>query len=353
MRYTALTLITAWFVLMSSEAQTNVTQLSIINPTARNIEKLVFFKENGFFNFDSLLVTGIFHAGNTDEIEKSKQYLADQQINFVKINTIKGEMPTDSLFSINKWSPQFKDLFKASDGLIFFGGNDVPPAIYGEKTFITTDIIDRTRNWELSLMFHLIGGDQNPDVKPLLEENPDFTIMGICLGMQIMNVAAGGSLYQDIPAQVYGLDYCEDVAQLPVHQQHKNYLYGINNTDDKTSYISFHPISIKPNSFLSQIGTSAGMCVPSVHHQAVKKVGQNLIPAATSKDGKVIEALEHKRYNNVYGIQFHIDFPELYREDAVFKISSEKDFRPSKAEKNFYKLLWKGFSERIKNNHMN
>ncbi|WP_462318149.1 gamma-glutamyl-gamma-aminobutyrate hydrolase family protein [Marinilabilia sp.] len=352
MRQIALTLIIAWFALITSEAQSNVTHLGIVNPTARNIEKLIFFKENGFLNLDSLLVTGIFHVSNTNEIKQSHQYLTDHSINFVKIKTIKGELSIDSLFISNRWSQQFENIFKALDGLLFFGGDDVPPAIYGEKTFITTDIIDRTRNWELSFMFHLIGGKQNMDVEPLLEQNPEFPLMGICLGMQIMNVAAGGSLYQDIPSQIYEMDYCEDVAQMPSDRQHKNYLYGIDNTDDKTSYISFHTISIKPHSFLSQFNNLTGICVPSVHHQAVKKLGQNLNVAATSNDGKVIEALEHKRYKNVYGFQFHIDFPELYAEDAAFRISPKKDFRPSASEKDFYKSLWQDFSERIRSNQV-
>lgn len=85
-----------------------------------------------------------------------------------------------------------------------------------EKTrFITTEIIEQIRHWEISFMVHLIGGSQNHEVTPLLEQNPDFTIMGICLGMQIMNIAAGGSLYQDIPAQIYGVEFCEEIATLP------------------------------------------------------------------------------------------------------------------------------------------
>ncbi len=347
MKYIIFPLVLFWFILLNSEAQNNITHIGFVNPTVRNIEKIVYFKEHGVFQFDSLLMTGYFHAANTTEIEKSKQHLTEQHIDFVQIKTIQGTVSTDSLFMSNKWSSRFEEIFKSSDGLIFFGGDDIPPAIYGENTFITTKIIERTRNWEISFMFHLIGGSQNHNLAPLLEQNPDFTIMGICLGMQIMNVAAGGSLYQDIPAQIYGVDFCEEIATMPPHQQHKNYLYGIDNNDDKTSYIAFHPISITPESFLETLDYSDDICVPSVHHQAVKKMGQNLKKTATSKDGKVVEAVEHSEYKNVYGIQFHIDFPELYGPDAAFQISPNKNFFPSEKEKIFYKSIWKDFSQRV------
>jgi putative glutamine amidotransferase len=349
MKQFILSLLIFCFTLLISEAQNNIARIGFVNPTVRNIEKIVYFKEHGFFKFDSLLLTGYFHAANATEIEKSEQYLTDQHIDFVNIKTIQGKVSTDSLFMPNKWSPQFEEIFKTSNALIFFGGNDIPPSIYGENTFITTNIIERVRNWEISFMFHLIGGSQNQKVTPLLKQNPDFTITGICLGMQIMNIAAGGSLFQDIPAQIYGVEYCEEIATLPTHQQHKNYLYGINNNDDKTSYIAFHPISIADKSFLKALDYSDNICVPSVHHQAVKQLGQNLKKTATSKDGKVVEAVEHTKYKNVYGIQFHIDFPELYAPDATFQIASKKYFLPSEKEKMFYKSIWSDFSNRINN----
>lgn len=348
MKHFVLSTLIFCFSLLISGAQNNITQIGFVNPTVRNIEKIVYFKEHGVFLFDSLLMTGYFHAANSAEIEKSEQYLADQHIDYIKIKTIQGKVSTDSLFVPNKWSRRFEEILNTSDGLIFFGGDDIPPAIYGEKTFITTEIIERVRNWEISFMFHLIGGSQNQKVAPLLQQNSDFPIMGICLGMQIMNVAAGGSLYQDIPAQLYGVEFCEEIATMPTHQQHKNYLYGINNNDNKTSYIAFHPISIAPKSFLKALDYSDEICVPSVHHQAVKKLGMNLKETATSKDGKVVEAIEHIEFKNVYGIQFHIDFPGLFAPDKKYQITPDKVFIPSEKEKIFYKSIWKDFSNRVR-----
>jgi putative glutamine amidotransferase len=146
MKYIIFPLVLFWFILLNSEAQNNITHIGFVNPTVRNIEKIVYFKEHGVFQFDSLLMTGYFHAANTTEIEKSKQHLTEQHIDFVQIKTIQGTVSTDSLFMSNKWSSRFEEIFKSSDGLIFFGGDDIPPAIYGENTFITTKIIERTRN---------------------------------------------------------------------------------------------------------------------------------------------------------------------------------------------------------------
>jgi putative glutamine amidotransferase len=348
MKHFVLSTLIFCFSLLISEAQNKITHIGLVNPTVRNIEKMVYFKEHDVFQFDSLMITGYFHAANISEIQQSEQYLTDQRIDFIQIKTIQSEVSTDSLFVPNKWTHRFEEIFTTSDGLIFFGGDDIPPVIYGENTFITTKIIERTRNWEISFMFHLIGGHQNQKFAPLIQQNSDFPIMGICLGMQIMNVAAGGSLYQDIPAQMYGKEFCEEIAAMPSHQQHKNYLYGINNNDNKTTYIAFHPIAIASESFLRKLPYSDDICVPSVHHQAVKKLGLNLKETATSKDGKVVETIEHTVFDNVYGIQFHIDFPELYAPDATFQLTPDKIFLPSEKEKLFYISIWKDFSKRIR-----
>ncbi len=347
MRYTLFAFLFCWITQLAAGRQTDVTHLGVVNLTVRNIEKITFLEEQGILLFDSLLVTGYLHSANTTEIEKVKQYLIEQKIDFIRIETIKGEVSLDSLFVPNKWSPQFNEVFTATDGLIFLGGDDIPPAVYGESTFITTSIIDRTRNWELSLMFHLIGGNQNKKITPLLDKKPDFPILGVCLGMQIMNVAAGGSLYQDIPIQIYKKQFCEEVAAMPQAQQHKNYLYGINNNDDKTSYIAFHQISLTAESFLKGPGYKSKICVPSVHHQAVKQTGQHLKTAATSIDGKVVEALQHSQYPNVYGIQFHIDFPELFAPDARFQMKPNHFYQIPKEDQSFYKALWLDFSKRL------
>jgi putative glutamine amidotransferase len=104
--------------------------------------------------------------------------------------------------------------------------------------------------------------------------------------MQTMNVACGGSLYQDIPAQV------GDVLQ---HRQ-----------TTPAIHLS-HSISIAPGSLLNRIVKRARMQVNSSHHQSVKAVGHALIASATAPDG-IVEAIEHPRHPFFLGLQWHPEF---------------------------------------------
>ena len=78
------------------------------------------------------------------------------------------------------------------------------------------------------------------------------------------------------------------------------------------------------------------------------KIGKGFKIAATSMDGKVVEALQHTRYKNVYGIQFHTDFSSLYDDGRTFKVSPTQTVELSEDTKLFHKLFWQDFSKRIK-----
>lgn len=334
------------FSLCVACAQTKrITRLGIVNPTAGNLRNAINLINKGCLQADSIALVGIYHRSQSSAVA-SEDFIQKNSYKNIALRKIEGTISIDSLFMENGCSQEFSDIFDEIDAIILFGGDDIPPSVYGEETFLTTELISGGKNWELSFLFHLIGGSQNPNFKPLLDKKPDFPILGICLGMQEMNVASGGSLYQDIPYQIYGKTTYQSVLSQPKDQQHKNYWERVDNETQYT-YIHFHPIKINKGSFLDFGLQHSNPVVASVHHQAPKKIGKGLKIAATSMDAKVVEALQHTHYKNVYGIQFHTDFAALYEEGREFIVSPEKKFVIDNETREFYRLFWQDFSKRL------
>lgn len=167
-----------------------------------------------------------------------------------------------------------RHLLQGIDGLLLTGsGPDLDPALYGERKRYTFSVVAQRRSsFELDLV-RLAIRNQIPT-------------LAICGGMQTMNVACGGSLYQDIPAQV------------------KNSLQHRQTTP--AVHVS-HSISIAPGSLLDRIVKRARMQVNSSHHQSVKTVGRALIACATASDG-IVEAIEHPGHPFFLGLQWHPEF---------------------------------------------
>ncbi|MGZ8426322.1 MAG: gamma-glutamyl-gamma-aminobutyrate hydrolase family protein [Candidatus Binatia bacterium] len=160
------------------------------------------------------------------------------------------------------------------DGLVLSGGNfDIHPSYYGEKPLAGLGTIKAERsNFELDLTAAAL--------------KQDLPLLGICGGAQAINVALGGSLYQDIGAQV---------ADAQEHQQ------------SRKSVKRGHRISIQPRTLLRKIVGRSHAEVNTTHHQAVKTLGRGLIVNAVASDG-VVEGIESTRHAFVIGVQWH---PEL------------------------------------------
>lgn len=328
-------------------SQSTVTRLGIVNPTPANLHNLMNLVSKQYVTADdSLVFVGIYHESQNSSITATERFIEKNNYNHITIEIIEGELLIDNLFEKNCCSRQFEEVFENTDALIFFGGYDVPPRTYNEETFLTTEHFDKGKNWELSFMHHLIGGSQS-DIDPLLISKPNYTILGICLGMQEMNVAGGGSLYQDIPFQLYQQTTYEGVLRLDAANIHKNYH---NNIDNENRYTAthFHPIAITPKSFLDFDGIDTNPLVASIHHQAAKDVAQDFEVVATSIDGKVIEAIQHTRFRNVYGIQFHTEFSTLYDEKHEFAISPQETITLTDDTRVFFEQFWYDFSKRLK-----
>ena len=163
------------------------------------------------------------------------------------------------------------------DGLMLAGGVDLDPAFYDAVPHIETDSPQTERDQaELAL------------VQGALER--DMPVFGICRGMQIMNVACGGTLIQHLPEHLGSSAHREVV--------------GV---------FSEHPVEIAAQSLLEEIlGPSAP--VKSHHHQAADRIGSGLAAVAWSDDG-LVEAIEAPDRTFALGVQWH---PEEGPDMAIF-----------------------------------
>ncbi|MDU1848381.1 MAG: gamma-glutamyl-gamma-aminobutyrate hydrolase family protein [Niallia nealsonii] len=157
------------------------------------------------------------------------------------------------------------------DAVLLSGGEDVDPILFGEDPHRNIgDTILLRDQVELQI------------IKRAMETNKP--ILAICRGIQILNVALGGTLIQDIPSQL---------------------LDSIKHTQSVSRSLDSHFVSIKENSKLAAIIGEGKTRVNSLHHQAIDSLAVDLEVVATSSDG-IIEAVEHKNYPHfLLGIQWH------------------------------------------------
>ena len=159
-------------------------------------------------------------------------------------------------------------------GLLLTGGADVAPERYGEARHPTVTDVDAARDeYEIALFRAALAAG--------------LPVLAICRGLQVMNVAAGGSLIQDIPSQV---------GTAVPHQ--------VPNPKDAIA----HEVSVVPGSRLAEVMGAAVVAgrlpVNSRHHQAVGRIGAGFVVTATAPDG-VIEALELPQARFCVGVQWH------------------------------------------------
>jgi putative glutamine amidotransferase len=167
------------------------------------------------------------------------------------------------------------EMLEVLDGIILPGSDsDIDPLIYGEEP--------------LPKLGQVVPEKDETDLLILTEaEKLKLPILAICFGMQILNVARGGTLFQDIESQI------ENCLK---HEQ------------GKPIRRNSHSLEVKGKNILSRLITKADVKVNTSHHQAIKSIGNNLIANAWAKDG-VIECIEDRREDRfVLGVQWH---PEL------------------------------------------
>lgn len=185
-------------------------------------------------------------------------------------------------------SEELADFLAQMDGFVFQGGSDLAPETYEEKP-IGRWLGDAYRDeYELKILDYAIKND-----KP---------VFGICRGFQVMNVYFGGTLYQDIGTQRPELESHRDAV-----------LYDQIN----------HPIILEEGKLLDRLHQNEdNQMVNTVHHQAVKDLGENLEVLATSPDG-LIEAFQWTKAEEgkVIGVQWH---PEFFHNSKTPLMDAEK-----------------------------
>ncbi|SMD11346.1 putative glutamine amidotransferase [Desulfocicer vacuolatum DSM 3385] len=189
-----------------------------------------------------------------------------------------------------------EEYLDAIDGLLLSGGEDVCTMRYGENPIKEVEMFCPQRDdFEINLFIEAL--------------NRDMPVLGICRGIQVMNAALGGSLYQDIFTQVDNV-----LGHLPKKMPVDTL---------------FHCINFVKGSRLEKIFDTRNLRVNSYHHQAVKQVADAFIATAFSTD-HIIEAIEHKDKKFAVGVQWHpedltIKYPHFIKLFQALVSASERN----------------------------
>jgi len=333
---------------------------AMCRPLVSQIENIEQMYEKDIITLENIHLILVYHEDESTDYEPAKAYVKENKLDWVTFAPIKGKVAPGDLFKENEWTEQFRSIFDQTAGIIFTGGMDIPASIYGEETRLLTEIKTPNRHYyEISFLFHLIGGSRNTGFAPFLETRKDYPVLGICLGAQSMNVAAGGTLYQDIPTQVYGLETFERVLKQDREKIHSSrYVKGLFPLETDLPP-AFHRVKFVKGGICTggmKMKTGDEPFVLTSHHQALKTLGKDLKVSATSMDGKIIEAVEHRKYPNVVGIQFHPEYFPLYLKGRFFREApgQPRDFNLRRflmdhpPSMQFHKAIWHWFSEALK-----
>lgn len=206
------------------------------------------------------------------------------------INAVLGAGGLPVLIPLSIQGDDLRALYERLDGVLLPGGCDIAPAYFNEEPSpnLGTVDLDRDRSEIAVAQYALNEG------KPLL---------GVCRGMQVINVAQGGSLYQDLPSEYFAplARHAHPVSEFP--REHLAHL-----------------VRVEEESHLARVLGNPIVTVNSRHHQSVKQVGQGLVVVAKAPDG-VIEGVEKPGHPFALGVQWH---PENLQTQPEMKRLFEK-----------------------------
>lgn len=175
--------------------------------------------------------------------------------------------------------PALEQLQQVAHGLVLTGGEDIAPRRYGEEPHPKLGAVNEPRDaMELALLHRAL--------------ERDMPVLAICRGMQLLNVALGGTLYQDLPSQLGGDLLHEQSA--PVNHR-------------------WHPARVEEGSRLAEIFGHTELHINSFHHQGIRTLGTGLEARAWASDG-LVEAVEGASWSWVTGVQWH---PERGEAEAL------------------------------------
>ena len=189
------------------------------------------------------------------------------------------------------------------DGFLFTGGHDVSPSLYREEVSAQCGECCPQRDKMETILLPMV-----------LEQ--DKPVLGICRGLQLINVALGGSLYQDLPTQ-HPSSVC--------HRQPAPYDQPI------------HPVELVPDTPLQKCLRKEELPVNSCHHQGIKELASGLQPMAYAQDG-LVEAVWKPGSRFVWAVQWHPEFSHKVDENSrkIFR-----DFVKAASERGEYSFSGK------------
>lgn len=223
------------------------------------------------------------HDTQTDDISMRPTYL----------NAVKAAGGIPVVLPLEADQQDLQQLVRTLDGFLFTGGPDPHPFLFGEETHACCGNVSVKRDsLELALL-PLVMKAQKP-------------VLGICRGIQIINVGLGGTIYQDISSQFrpacssFG---CPADNSMPLaHKQPFHYT------------VPSHTVTIVPGTRMAAVCQKSIIQVNSMHHQAVKDLAPGCIITGTAPDG-LIEAMEMPSYPFLIGVQWHPEY--LWNQDPA------------------------------------
>ena len=203
-----------------------------------------------------------------------------QGIKTAYVNAVRMAKGTPILIPLSDDKANLETIWERLDGLLLPGGGDISPEFYGEEVETELLAVDPLRDQiEIWLARRALSDDM-----PLL---------AICRGMQVLNVAAGGTLYQDIASEI------------PIARKH-----NCSPPEHKSDCLA-HVVQLQIDTLLARAIRGGDTSYPpptlhvnSRHHQALKEIGEGLVTVARSPDG-IIEAVESPIHRFILGVQWH------------------------------------------------
>ena len=193
-----------------------------------------------------------------------------------------------------------RGVYEQLDAVFLPGGADIDPATYGADPHPLCDRTDRERDRVEVALAKWALADEKP-------------VLGVCRGMQLINVAAGGSLYQDI------------AEELPGALKHD--YFPFRGQSFARDFLA-HEVRVAEGSRLARLVGAGQLRVNSMHHQGIRALGDGLVPTAVSPDG-LVEAIEGTRDGYLVAVQWH---PEALTDNDARTRALFADFIGAAAE---------------------
>jgi putative glutamine amidotransferase len=229
-------------------------------------------------------IIGIIGLGTMIDIGQSKPKVTVLQDDYIKRVYEAGGLPIVLTASVGPYDDEeVGRIVELVDGVLLSGGEDIHPMFYGQEPANSLMRVSIKRDtFEIALIHECIARGKS--------------MFGICRGIQILNVALGGTLYQDI---------IEERGRGTVQHMQRNGSEDVHH-------------SVALDGLLKELYRKEKTYVNSFHHQAVKDVAEDLLICAESADG-IAEACVHKKNDNIFAVQWHPERASIAEYQKLFQ----------------------------------